>query len=166
MDLDPKHQNLVVVATSGRRNCFIDLRYTPSKNDSSNGPDAVNENTNNTIHPHDLVVDDCTMLVDRESSLKYQTRCIRFFPNGDSIVLGSIEGRAAVEYLEEDDVQPLRQQRHPHLFPITNSKNNSNTKFAFKCHRINDMVYPVNAVVCHPLYGTFATGGCDGTVGM
>uniref|UniRef100_A0A3P8WJ37 Mitotic checkpoint protein BUB3 n=1 Tax=Cynoglossus semilaevis TaxID=244447 RepID=A0A3P8WJ37_CYNSE len=36
----------------------------------------------------------------RESSLKYQTRCIRAFPNKQGYVLSSIEGRVAVEYLD------------------------------------------------------------------
>ena len=33
----------------------------------------------------------------RESSLKYQTRCVRSFPNKTGYVLSSIEGRVAVE---------------------------------------------------------------------
>ncbi len=37
-------------------------------------------------------------------------------------------------------------------------------KYAFKCHRVNDTVYPVNAIAFHPTHGTFATGGADGTV--
>jgi cell cycle arrest protein BUB3 len=37
-------------------------------------------------------------------------------------------------------------------------------KYAFKCHRVNDTVYPVNAIAFHPVHGTFATGGADGTV--
>ncbi len=36
-------------------------------------------------------------------------------------------------------------------------------RYAFKCHRSNDIVYPVNAIAFHPTFGTFATGGCDGT---
>jgi len=36
-------------------------------------------------------------------------------------------------------------------------------KYAFKCHRINDTVYPVNAIAFHPVHGTLATGGADGT---
>ena len=148
MDINPSRANLVAVATSGRRNCFIDLRYTKNHHD-----------TDGT-----LLVEDCTLILDRESSLKYQTRCLQFFPSGDRIVLGSIEGRAAVEFL--DDVTPLEQQRNRHDNSNKDGTNsNTGTKFSFKCHRINDMVYPVNAVACHPLYGTFATGGCDGTVG-
>lgn len=55
----------------------------------------------------------------RESSLKYQTRCIRVFPNKQGYVLSSIEGRVAVEYL---DSNPEVQKK----------------KYAFKCHRIKD----------------------------
>jgi cell cycle arrest protein BUB3 len=128
MDIDPKKKNLIAVATSGRRTCFIDLRHT--KNSSV-----------------ELDYGGLDLVLDRESSLKYQTRCIRFIPDGDAIVVGSIEGRAAVEYL--DDL----------------GRTAKGKKFAFKCHRVGDMVYPVNAIECHPLYGTFATGGCDGTVG-
>ncbi len=29
---------------------------------------------------------------------------------------------------------------------------------------MGDTIYPVNAIVFHPKYGTFATGGCDHTV--
>lgn len=43
-------------------------------------------------------------------------------------------------------------------------------KYAFKCHRKSeagrDIVYPVNTVAFHPIYGTFATGGCDGMVNV
>ena len=34
-------------------------------------------------------------------------------------------------------------------------------KYAFKCHRKGDQVFTVNAMAFHPVYGTFATGGCD-----
>lgn len=37
-------------------------------------------------------------------------------------------------------------------------------KYAFKCHRVNDTIYPVNDIAFHPIHGTFATGGADGTV--
>lgn len=43
-------------------------------------------------------------------------------------------------------------------------------RYAFKCHRKSeagrDIVYPVNAIAFHPIYGTFATGGCDGFVNI
>lgn len=39
-------------------------------------------------------------------------------------------------------------------------------KYAFKCHRKADQVFPVNAMAFHPQYGTFATGGCDKMVNI
>jgi len=88
----------------------------------------------------------------RDSSLKYQTRSIRAFPNGQGFVLSSIEGRVAVEYI---DPNPESQKR----------------KYAFKCHRIKEdsgqeMVYPVNAIAFHPHHSTFATGGSDALVNI
>ncbi|TRY59394.1 hypothetical protein DNTS_004304 [Danionella cerebrum] len=87
----------------------------------------------------------------RESSLKYQTRCIRAFPNKQGFVLSSIEGRVAVEYLDPS----LEVQKK---------------KYAFKCHRLKEngieQVYPVNAISFHGLHNTFATGGSDGFVNI
>jgi cell cycle arrest protein BUB3 len=122
IDVDPCTLDLVAVATSDRRFCFVDVR----RNDQS-------------IHAE--------LVLDRESSLKYQTRCLRFSPDGGAIAVASIEGRAGVEYLEEL------------------GRDAKGKKYAFKCHRVGDLVYPVNTIEFHPIHGTFATGGCDGTVG-
>mmetsp|Transcript_37258 Transcript_37258/g.58228 ORF Transcript_37258/g.58228 Transcript_37258/m.58228 type:complete len:214 (+) Transcript_37258:492-1133(+) len=88
----------------------------------------------------------------RESSLKFQTRCIRCYPDGSGYALSSIEGRVAMEYFDTSAAVQAK-------------------KYAFKCHRAQDergvdTVYPVNALAFHPSYGTFATGGCDGKVIM
>lgn len=87
----------------------------------------------------------------RESSLKYQTRCIRCFPNKQGYVLSSIEGRVAVEYLDTGSEMQKK-------------------KYAFKCHRIKEggieKIYPVNAISFHHGYNTFATGGSDGYVNI
>ena len=87
----------------------------------------------------------------RASSLKYQTRCIRCFPNKQGFVLSSIEGRVAVEYLDTD--QEVQKK-----------------KYAFKCHRLKqdgvEHIYPVNAISFHSSYNTFATGGSDGFVNI
>lgn len=82
---------------------------------------------------------------DREASLKFQTRCIRTMPDGSGFALASIEGRIAVEYFS----------------PEAEAK-----KYAFKCHRVQNTVFPVNAIAFHRGYGTFATGGCDGFVNI
>eukprot|EP00923_Selenidium_pygospionis_P054952 GHVN01095798.1.p1 GENE.GHVN01095798.1~~GHVN01095798.1.p1 ORF type:complete len:333 (-),score=24.32 GHVN01095798.1:340-1338(-) len=86
----------------------------------------------------------------RESSLKGQTRALRCFPDGKGFVSSSIEGRIAVDYFEDDALQPVA--------------------YAFKCHRETviregekvDIVYPVHALA---LAGeTAASGGGDGIV--
>lgn len=83
------------------------------------------------------------ILMRRESSLKYQTRAIRIFPNKEGYVMSSIEGRVAVEYFDLDAEVQKR-------------------KFAFKCHRIKENniehIHPVNAIAFHNVYNTFATG--------
>ncbi len=72
-----------------------------------------------------------TPLQQRDSLLKYQTRCLRIFPNKQGYVLSSIEGRVAVEYFDQN--------------PEVQKK-----KYAFKCHRIKEQgienIYPVNAI--------------------
>lgn len=117
MDVDAAQQR-VVVATAGRRNCVVDWRQPTLK-----------------------------QVLDRESSLKFQTRTVRFFPDGRGFALGSVEGRVGVEFLDELGV------------PSTMKR------YAFKCHRVSDTVYPVNCIAFHPRFtSTFCTGGCDGSV--
>lgn len=41
-----------------------------------------------------------TALQKRESSLKYQTRCIKCFPSRQGFVLSSIEGKEVVSHVE------------------------------------------------------------------
>jgi len=87
----------------------------------------------------------------RESSLKFATKALQCMPNGQGYVMSSIEGRVAVEFFD--------------LTPQVQAK-----KYAFKCHRQTvdgvDLVYPVNALAFHPTYGTFASGGADGTISI
>lgn len=91
----------------------------------------------------------------RESSLKFLTRAVSCMPNDAGYATSSIEGRVAVEWFEDTAESQAR-------------------KYAFKCHRQaapeeeggGDIVYPVNALAFHPVYGTFASGGGDGTVAL
>ncbi|GLH13561.1 WD repeat-containing protein 55 homolog [Gryllus bimaculatus] len=87
-----------------------------------------------------------------DSPLKYQHRCVAIFrdkkkqPTG--YALGSVEGRVAIQY-----VNP------------SNPKDN----FTFKCHRSNGStngyqdIYAVNDIAFHPVHGTLATVGSDGS---
>jgi len=78
----------------------------------------------------------------QDSPLKFQSRCISCFPDKTGFAIGSIEGRVGIHYINQND----------------SSKN-----FAFKCHRQENNVYAVNDIVFHPVFGTFATCGSDGT---
>lgn len=119
------NRNMIVVSTSGRKTCVIDVRKLGEK-----------------------CVDEMAKIVlVRDSSLRYQTRVVKFLPNGSGIAVGSIEGRVAIEFFEELGIY-----------------SHGMKKYAFKCHRIGDTVYPVNSIEFHPSHGTFVTGGCDGLV--
>jgi cell cycle arrest protein BUB3 len=142
----------VVVATSGRKNCFIDIRSPTvttiaTTDDTEAEAEAASSKENPPL---------AKSILTRDSSLKYQTRCIKFFqPYSYGVAIGSIEGRVAIEYLSDIGISP----------PPPSSTTPLNTKkYAFKCHRVNDIIYPVNDIVFHPIHGTFATGGADGTV--
>jgi len=85
----------------------------------------------------------------RESPLRNQIRAVALSPKScDLFVLTSTEARVAVEYIDQD--------------PEVQKKN-----YAFKCHRIGNISYPINTVAFHPTQpGIFATGGCDNVVNM
>ena len=69
-------------------------------------------------------------------------RCLTCFPDSQGYMVGSVEGRVAVQHLED----------------AQQSKN-----FTFKCHRDGNDVYAVNGITFHPQYGTFVTSGSDGS---
>lgn len=76
-----------------------------------------------------------------KSPLKYQTRSVSCFPDAAGYLVGSVEGRVAVQHVD-DSLQ---------------SKN-----FTFKCHRDGNDVYAVNSMSFHPQHHTFVTAGSDG----
>lgn len=95
-----------------------------------------------------------TIFKTTQSPLKWQTRVVSCYNEGDGYAVGSIEGRCAIRYVD-DELQ----------------KKNG---FSFKCHRQTNpnrtagstgqsQVYPVNSIAFHPIYGTFATAGGDGS---
>lgn len=93
----------------------------------------------------------------RESSLKFMTRCVTTMPDDNGYCTSSIEGRVAVEWFDASEESQKR-------------------KYAFKCHRQKetdeagqeiDVIYPVNALDFHPVQQTtFASGGGDGVVAL
>ncbi|GAP84625.1 hypothetical protein SAMD00023353_1101570 [Rosellinia necatrix] len=82
-----------------------------------------------------------------QSPLKWQTRVVSCFTDASGFAVGSIEGRCAIQYVEDKD---------------------SSSNFSFKCHRDTPsgnvtQVYSVNDISFHPQHGTFSTAGSDGT---
>jgi mRNA export factor len=82
-----------------------------------------------------------------QSPLKWQTRVVSCFTDASGFAIGSIEGRCAIQYVEEKD---------------------ATSNFSFKCHRDPPAgnvtnVYAVNDISFHPQHGTFSTAGSDGT---
>ncbi len=84
-----------------------------------------------------------------QSPLKWQTRVLSTFSDGSGFAVGSIEGRCAIQYIDEKD---------------------QSNNFSFKCHRQPNTtdrntsnVFSVNAISFHPQHGTFSTAGSDGT---
>ncbi|CAN8074286.1 unnamed protein product [Agarophyton chilense] len=75
------------------------------------------------------------------NTLSYQLRGISSSRDGKKIVVGSTEGRVAVEYIDD----PPR-------------------SYSFRCHRVEDIAYPINCVVHNHKYSSFTTGGADGYV--
>ncbi|RLV96592.1 Nucleoporin GLE2 [Spathaspora sp. JA1] len=94
-----------------------------------------------------------------QSPLKWQTRTVSCYPQANGFAIGSIEGRCAIQYINEPEQKKFG--------------------FSFKCHRKSgttsttttrttsssseSQAYSVNAISFHPVYGTFSTGGSDGT---
>lgn len=84
-----------------------------------------------------------TLVQNKESPLKFQSRCVSCFPDQTGFAIGGIEGRVGIQY-----VQKIGNRDH----------------FAFKCHRKDNNAYSVNAIAFQNQYGTFATCGADGVV--
>lgn len=92
-------------------------------------------------------------LFSKDSPLKYQTRTVEVAPHGDGYAVASVEGRIALEYMNSNPEQEKPRKN-----------------YSFKCHRQKldgqTLVFPVNAIAYHPVYGTFASGGGDGLVSI
>lgn len=91
-----------------------------------------------------------TIFQNTTSPLKWQTKCIACYPSGESYAITSIEGRCGIQYID------------PNVSP--------HSSFSFKCHRqpvtsprSETLVYSVNSICVHPIYGTLSTSGSDGS---
>jgi mRNA export factor len=92
-----------------------------------------------------------------ESPLKLQTRCMRICADGKFYLAASSEGRCAIRALDAT----LDATTIPGVHPA------KTYAFAFKCHRDESLIFPVNAVDAHPRpenHNVFMTAGGDGVV--
>lgn len=100
-----------------------------------------------------------------ENQLKSMLRCVAVFADGESFVLGSVEGRASVHRLD------LGRAAHPKNGYAHRASSRSlahrrlSSDFAFKCHRDATKtpvtIFPVNAFAVYD-EKVFATCGGDG----
>jgi mRNA export factor len=102
------------------------------------------------------------------SPLKWQTRVVSCFTDASGFAVGSIEGRCAIQYVDEKDTAYVLNP--PKSKQCKKSDDPDSLNFSFKCHRQQDpnardiaKVYSVNAISFHPTHGTFSTAGSDGT---
>mmetsp|Transcript_20944 Transcript_20944/g.45820 ORF Transcript_20944/g.45820 Transcript_20944/m.45820 type:complete len:353 (+) Transcript_20944:170-1228(+) len=107
-----------------------------------NHPLLVVGTADRNLHVYDLTKPQAPFKT-LQSPLKWQTRCIACFPDKTGYLVGSIEGRVAVQHVDDQ---------------VAQTKN-----FTFKCHRENTDIYAVNSISFHPVHGTFSTAGSDGT---
>lgn len=78
-----------------------------------------------------------------------------FQSNQGCYSIGSIEGRVAVRYID--------QQMDTEIEPGTKDK--LKYSFSFRCHRHGALIFPVNCIDTHPhanYHDVFATAGSDG----
>lgn len=111
-----------------------------------------------------------------QSPLKWQTRVVSCFTDASGYAVGSIEGRCAIQYVEDKDSKYATKE-----IPFPGATGSTllvhdadslaairSSNFSFKCHRdpaVNNVtsVYAVNDISFHPVHGTFSTAGSDGT---
>jgi WD40 repeat protein len=72
----------------------------------------------------------------RESSLKYQTRCLRAFPDGTGFAVSSIEGRVAMEYF--DPSPDAQAKKYPITFLTDFQRDDSQTYTLTAKHLFSD----------------------------
>lgn len=93
-----------------------------------------------------------------QSPLKWQTRVVSCFNDGTGYAVGSIEGRCAINYIEEKKVSDnfsFRCHRDPRESTTTTGIRSTSANQAQDC-------FSVNAISFHPEHGTFSTAGSNG----
>lgn len=96
------------------------------------------------------------------SPLKWQTRTVSCYPQGNGFAVGSIEGRCSIQYIDEQEQSKFGFSFRCHRKALPNTPG-STTSSALRPSLNESHIYSVNSIVFHPVYGTFSTAGSDGT---
>ncbi|KAF9443750.1 WD40 repeat-like protein [Macrolepiota fuliginosa MF-IS2] len=139
---DIRSQNPIATVTLPERCYTLDIQYPVLVVGTAERHIQI-FNLNNPSTPYKTIT----------SPLKWQTRVISCFTasQNSGFAVGSVEGRVAIQYVEESE---------------------ASNNFSFKCHRRDanpnskdqSLVYAVNDISFHPVHGTFSTCGADGTI--
>ncbi|KAL8635197.1 MAG: hypothetical protein Q9228_007288 [Teloschistes exilis] len=97
-----------------------------------------------------------------QSPLKWQTRVVTCFNDGTGFAVGSVEGRCAIQYVEDKD-SSANFSFKCHRSPVAPAGTGTGASTASAASNNNTNVYSVNAISFHPQHGTFSTAGSDGT---
>jgi mRNA export factor len=98
--------------------------------------------SNKKVHIYDCRNTAQPYRVHSPEGLSYQLRRVACFPDGIGFVIGGVEGKCEVAYVQAAD---------------------QGTNFRFKCHRRQENAFPVNGVSFHPQTSALATVGGDGS---
>ena len=94
------------------------------------------------------------------SPLKWQTRTVACYPQANGYAVGSIEGRCAIQYIDESEQSKFGFSFKCHRKTV----NNASTTTSLRSSALSENhAYAINSISFHPIYGTFSTAGSDGT---
>jgi len=108
------------------------------------------------------------VIINKTTPLKHQLRCIDIFPSKDGFVVGSIEGRVAVEMIDDKEAKKknfsFKCHRHSTTNDLANDDEENDDEKKVNIKGGNEQnVFGVNTITFHP-NGTFVTGGGDGEI--
>ena len=109
------------------------------------------------------------MIINKTTPLKHQLRSMDIFPSKDGFAVGSIEGRVAIEMIDNNEAKKKNFSFKCHRHPVETDKfylkDNEDDKEKDDNNYDKDQqnIYGVNCIKFHP-NGTFITGGGDGEI--
>ncbi|GKT44776.1 nucleoporin GLE2 [Colletotrichum spaethianum] len=97
-----------------------------------------------------------------QSPLKWQTRVVSCFTDAAGFAIGSIEGRCAIQYVEDKDARMGLEDDNGRRLTCVQLQLFIQVPSRPPANNVTN-VYAVNDISFHPVHGTFSTAGSDGT---